>query len=589
MNQRWNLDDLYFSFEDENFSNDREKCRTLIAEFQEWSEGISERQSADVIEEFINKENEINAIFVRLFRFAHLTLATDVENAEAAKYAEELQNLFVNMTGPLVKFRQWLLKQDKLPDLLNENKFLQEHTFAIKEMKEQAEHLLSEPEEIVISQMRNTGSSAWTKLQNTLTSTLMIDIEIEGKKESLPLSMIRNMAQHENRTVRENAFEAELAAYPSIEKSSAAALNAIKGEVQLISRKRGFGSVLEETLKESRISRDTLNAMLTAMRNALPGLREFLKIKAEMLGIDGPLPFYDLFAPVGDAQMKFTYEEAYRYIVDNFRTFSDDLADFADHAFTHNWIDAEPRYGKRGGAFCSGIHPLKQSRVLTNFNNTFDSVKTLAHELGHAYHGYCLRNESYINTDYPIPIAETASIFCESIIINAALERAEREEKFAILEGSIADSVQVIVDIYSRFIFESRFMEERRSGSLNADKIKELMIEAQKEAYGDGLDHNCLHPFMWVNKPHYYYAAANFYNWPYAFGHLFAKGLYAQYIVKGKNFVPLYVELLKNTGKKSVNDLTAIIGIDINKGDFWEHSLDIITGEIEDFKKTCKK
>ena len=212
-------------------------------------------------------------------------------------------------------------------------------------------------------------------------------------------------------------------------------------------------------------------------------------------------------------------------------------------------------------------------------------MTTLAHELGHAYHGHCLKNETYINSDYPMPLAETASIFCETIIVNAALKDADNDQAFTILESSISDAAQVIVDIYSRYLFETELFEKRKKGSLSVEELKQAMIDGQRESYGDGLDPDCLHPYMWICKPHYYYGEANFYNFPYAFGLLFAKGLYGEYLKRGDVFLENYNELLKATGHNSIADVVKLMGIDVRSKEFWKSSLDIVAGDIEKFVK----
>ena len=237
-----------------------------------------------------------------------------------------------------------------------------------------------------------------------------------------------------------------------------------------------------------------------------------------------------------EADMKFSYEEGTKFVEKNFRTFSDHLGDFANKAINKNWIDVKPREGKVGGAFCENLHFIGESRILLNYGDNFGDVVTLAHELGHGFHGECLNNETTLNSDYPMPIAETASTFCETIIKKAAIKDATKDEALTILETEISDCTQVIVDIYSRFLFEKSFFESRKESALSVEEIKELMVNAQKEAYGDGLDPNFLHPYMWAWKPHYYDTEYNYYNFPYAFGLLFAKGLYAEYLKKGAGF-----------------------------------------------------
>lgn len=333
----------------------------------------------------------------------------------------------------------------------------------------------------------------------------------------------------------------------------------------------------------------TLYAMIIAMREFLPVFHKYYRKKAELLGYENGLPFYEMFAPMGEVNRTFTYDEAMKYIIDNFRTFSNRLADFVQNAYDNNWLDVEPREGKRGGAFCSNLHPIKESRILSNFNGSFSNMTTLAHELGHAYHGLNLRNESILNSRYPMPIAETASIFCETIVVNAALREASDDEALSILEASISDAGQVIVDIYSRFLFESELFERRKTHALSVNELKEIMMDAQKQAYGDGLDHNVLHPYMWLNKPHYYSAGLNFYNFPYAFGLLFSKGLYAEYLKRGEEFVKEYDELLNATGKNNIRDVALRMGIDVHDPEFFRNSLRLIEKDIEKFIELASK
>lgn len=585
MDKTWSLKEFYSSFEAEEFKNDMVKCKEYIEEHKaKIMEALKTHDNeVGVIEKYIESEIRLYNIFSKLLEFASLTLSVEAKNEKAMSIMENLENSFTELTEVEVNFKKWLYEIKNLNELIEGSKLLKEHEFFLKELWEKNRYLLSEAEEVVISKMKNTGSGAFSKLQNTLSSTLLVDIELDGEKKQLPLPVVRNMAHNKNAEIRKTAYEAELNSYKKIEESSAACLNGIKGEVITVNKMRGYNSVLEETLINSRLDAESLEAMFTAMRESFPAFRRFYLKKAEILGHKNGLPFYDLFAPSGEAHMSYTYEEAREFIVKNFGTFSKALADFADNAFEKRWIDAEPREGKRGGAFCSNLHSIGESRVLCNFSGSFSDVVTIAHELGHGYHGNCLKDESILNSDYTMPIAETASIFCETIVKNAVLKTATKEQAYSVLEESISDAGQVIVDIYSRFLFESELFKRRENSSLSVKELKEIMINAQKEAYGEALDENYLHPYMWINKPHYYYAERNFYNFPYAFGLLFSKGLYAEYVKRGQEFVKDYDKLLSMTGKMTIPEVTAMMGIDIHKVDFWRSSLKLIEEDIEKF------
>ncbi len=585
---KWSLNELYSSFESKEFIEDCLKIDALIAEVREFAqkELINHDQGLEKIEKFIIKNQEISNVITSVLGYASLTMSVDARNEVAKEQYGKISMKLSDLTLPQVMFERFLKEEDNLESYLLESELLQDHEFFLKDMKENAKYMLSDEEEILISKMSNTGSKAWTNLQNQLTSTLMVDME-NGTK--LPLSAVRNLAYDGDKAIRKDAYEKELKAYEKVEDSSAAALNGIKGEVITVSKLRGFKSPLEETLVNSRMNEETLEAMFTAIKESLPVFRTYLKRKAELLGHKTGLPFYDLFAPMGESKLHFTYEEAMDFVVKNFSTFSDKLGSFARNAYEKNWLDVEPREGKRGGAFCSSLHSIGESRVMSNFDGSFSNMTTLAHELGHGYHGFMLKEESILNSDYPMPIAETASIFCETIVVNAALKDMDEQEAMTVLEQSIQDATQVIVDIYSRYLFETNLFKVREDHPLSVRELKEAMLKAQREAYGDGLDEETLHPYMWLNKTHYYSAGRNFYNFPYAFGLLFAKGLYAIYLEKGDSFVKEYDELLTMTGKNNIQDVAKRMDIDVTKPDFFRNSLKLVEKDIEKFLALSKE
>ncbi|WP_327999381.1 M3 family oligoendopeptidase [Brevibacillus choshinensis] len=586
MNMRWNLDVLYTSFDSPECQQDWDKLCHEMEEVKSWAaEQLQTQEDAIAkMEAYITKMTSILQTQTRLYSYAELTASVDAKNEKALQLVERIQNQAVELVEPDVQFQKWLGEIRNLDALISQSELLETHRYMLTEMSEKSKYMLSEKEEIILAKMKNTGSNAWTKLQEMISSTLLVDLTVDGEKKQLPLPVVRNMAYEKDAELRKQAYEAELAAYKKIEESSAASLNGIKGEVITIAKLRGYESALDKTLKDSRMDKETLDAMLTAIRESLPTFHKYYSKKAELLGhANGKLPFYDMFAPVGDADMRFTYQEARDFIVKHFGSFSEKLANYAARAFDSQWIDAETREGKRGGAFCANLHIVGESRIMANYTGSYNDVSTLAHELGHGYHGDCLVNEAFFNSDYPMPIAETASILCETIIANAALQQASPEEAFAILENDISGSGQVIVDIYSRFLFESALFERRENGSLSVNELKELMLQSQKAAYGTGLDPEFLHPYMWVCKPHYYSADYNYYNFPYAFGLLFAKGLYAVYLERGDEFVEQYDQLLSVTGKMSIADVAAIMDVNVRSADFWRNSLSLIGKDIDTF------
>ncbi|MGL4454229.1 MAG: M3 family oligoendopeptidase [Sarcina sp.] len=591
MEGKWNLNKLYTGFDSEKFKGDYKKLEEFVEGYKAFADSIinSDEDIVKRLESYVKNAQEFAYLTSDLFLYTQLTLSVDTKNETALKTLENLQKLVAKTADTGARISKWIGSIENLEEITQKTELLKDHEFHFAEIKEKSKYILSDKEELMIAKMQTTGSSAFEKLMELETSSLLVDIELDGEKKQMPLTMVRNLAYDKDPEVRKTAYFAELESYKKIENSVAASLCGIKGEVITVCEARGFESPLDDVLLKSRMSKKTLDAMISAMKESLPAFEKYFRRKGEMLGHENGLPFYDMFAPLEGGDKTYTLEEAKKFVFDNFGTFSDRLKNFAKTAFEEEWVDVYPREGKVGGAFCQGIHSLKESRVMLNFGGNFTDITTMAHELGHGYHGECLKDESIINADYPMPIAETASTFCETIVKKAAIKNSEKQVAFSILEAELSDCAQIIVDILSRFLFESELFERRKNGSLSANELKEIMIDAQKNSYGNGLDNEYLHPYMWACKPHYYSAYLNFYNFPYAFGLLFAKGLYAEYLNRGEEFVAEYDKLLAVTGKKKLADVTKLMNIDIESETFWKNSLKTIEEDIEEFIKLSKE
>jgi len=585
MNKRWNLDALYTGFDAPEFIGDCKKLDSKNEEYENLADTLSKSSNIpEILKKYVALKSEITALTSGLICFANLSFCADTNNTKANSYIE-LISVRENRTSLSdVKFIKWLTSSGFDPKTLKGTD-LEDCIFHFEELITKGRHILDDQTEQIISDLKLVGSSAWMNLHNVLTGSLTGKISIvDGRNEVKPISQIRAMAYSENADIRKKAYEAEIRAYKKIEKPVAACINAIKGESIILARMRGYASPLEMVLTKNRMEKSIIDTMFSAIREYLPCFRAYYKKKAKMLGLSGSLPFYDVFAPVtAKAQSNFTYEEAAKFIVEKFSTFSRKLGDFAKNAFDNNWIDSEIRPGKVGGAFCENLFSISQSRILANFGGSYNDVTTIAHELGHAFHGHCLASNLILNTRYPSPLAETASIFCETIINKATLKEADKDTKLAILESEISSAGQVIVDIYSRYLFETALFKAREIAPLSPEQLCEEMTKAQIESYGDGLDEKVLHPYLWLIKPHYYNPEWNFYNFPYAFGLLFAKGLYAKYTETGSSFAKKYEYLLSETGKRSVTDVAKIVDVDLNDINFWKNSLELIKEDISKF------
>lgn len=580
----WDLEIFYKNYEDSKYINDLESVQNLINELNNLELDLNNQVSS--LEKFLKLEEQLNSLIYELYSYSNLKMTTNVNDMEAAKEIGKLQIMLQATVEPSVKFKKFLKDVD-LDKAYEKSEFLKQYSFNLNNIKEETKHLLSDKEEILIAKLSMVGSDSWSELQSKLTSNL--SIKVEGFEEEMPLSLVRNLAYEKDPSVRKNAYEAELKAYKQIDDSVAMALNNIKREVNIIGELRGYNKASEVTLKHSHMTQASLDAMIEAIKEELPTFRQYFKLKAKALGHKNGLPFYDLFAPMGAMTKTYTFDEAKDLVLDVYGSFSDKLRKMGEDAFNNNWIDVYPKNGKVGGAFCAGVPNHHQSRILTNFTGSLGDVQTLAHELGHAYHNHVVFDNAPLNQDYPMQLAETASILCQTLMAKKMInDITNPEEKLTVLEQSLQEDTQCVVDILSRFLFENKVLDTPISNPLSSEDLSNMMLEAQDESYGDGLDSNYRHQYMWLCKSHYY-STFSFYNWPYAFGLLYGKGLYKQYLKNKQEFVKNYDIMLKNTALMNAENVAKTMNIDITKKDFWKESLASIEEDIFEFEKVLKE
>ena len=577
MNEVWNLDPIYKGFDDPAFEQDLAKLDTLSGEFTAFTRDLG-GDALQTLRRGIDFEERITKVVERLAGYASLRQSANTKDPQATSQMGRIMALYSGLASPEAAFKDWASKLPNLMELVSQDEVLSGYRFLFENMADSARYLLPGMGEEIMARMELSGGNAWSDLQQYLTST----VEVDYRGQTTNLSAVRNLAYDPDPQVRQDAYKAELAAYDKIKDSVAFALNSIKLETITDCRLRGYESPLERTLKQSFLSRQTLDAMLGAMDEYLPKFWQYLKVKGKALGHENGLPWYDLFAPMGNASTKFTTQQARDFLVELFAGFDSELSQMVATAFDNAWIDFYPRDGKAGGAFCAGVECLGESRILTNFDGMFTDVVTLAHELGHAFHNQCIRDHRPLNRDYSMPVAETASTFNECVVMAAAIKEAkDDDERLALIESQLQDAAQIICDIYSRYRFEAMVFANRESQFMDADTLCGFMTKAQEQSYGDGLDHDQMHPYMWVCKSHYY--GPTFYNFPYAFGGLFARGLYAQYETEGAPFVEKYKRLLHTTTVATAEDTAKVAGIDLTDKRFWRGALQTIADQIDLF------
>lgn len=479
---------------------------------------------------------------------------------------------------------------DKLIEGLSDEAFKQLITsealapfeFILTETREQTKLLLSEEEESIITSLRADGDQAWSSLYDLLIADTKIHVTVDGEEKVLSVGQANNLRNHESATVRADVDAAIEKAFTEREAFFAHTLNHLAGFRLTTYKKRGWEDVLEEPLRINRMKRETLDAMWGAIAKTREPFVNYLQRKAKLLGKDA-MTWADLDAPISASTTTLSFDDGADFILQHFAKFGPKLEAFARQAFENSWIEAEDRDNKRPGGFCTTTKLDNASRIFMTYAGTMNNVSTLAHELGHAFHSYALRDVHPLNSGYAMNVAETASTFAEMIIADAAVQEATNaDERLALLEDKVQRSVAMFMNIYARFTFETRFYEERKNGVVPAARLNELMSEAQQETYGGALE--TTHPHFWASKLHFYITGVPFYNFPYTFGYLFSLSIYAKAKEVGTAFEENYMALLRDTGSMNVEDLVMKhLGEDITQEAFWLKGVQLAAQDAEEF------
>jgi len=577
--RRWNLSPIYPAVDSKEFNDDLTRLKGLLADLRKELES----GKADIAR-LVEMENGISDIEETLGSYAYCNVSVNTTDKAAVNALNKVEELGMDRAVCGTLFNTYVAEHKAEVDA-----FCSDHPdyrYIFDEIAEDARHQMPKELEELAADLMRSGSDAFGRLQETISSSACA--ELDGKK--LTVIQLRALATNADRETRRKAYEAELKVWKEHEIAFCYALNSIKGTSLSLEKRRNWESPIDRSIAGARISRKTLDALIGTLEKNLPMFRSYLKTKAKMLGLE-KCAFFDLFAPVGKAEMTYTYDQARDFVVKQYGAFNPAMGEFAANAFDNNWIDPFPRAGKTGGAYDIYMPKIRESRVFANFDGTYDGVSTFAHELGHAWHDHVVSVKPAMLRSYPMTLAETASIFSEFIVFKGAVEQASEEQKVAIIEQFVQSACQVCVDILCRFYFEREVFEKRRDGELMPDEMSAIMIDCQKKTYGDGLDENLLHPYMWAVKGHYYSTGFSFYNYPYAFGQLFGLGLYNRSLTdkSGRPFYEKYNALLSLTGQLPAEQVAATAGIDITDPAFWQEGMDIIASYVKQLEELAEK
>lgn len=587
----WNLDAIFpGGTKSPALQTKLQKIKDGIAEYQSliraWD--IGEAVSAEPFKAILAKQEEIlkglgqAGTFVQMSHDANTKDEyANVVMGQVIDLSSEVENSSTSFTKKLVAIddEQW--------EALLHDPQLNEVAFALNEIRNKGKRLLSEAEENIITELNKDGITAWSRLYDTTVSIMTIPFtDKEGNTTEYSVGQAMNrMYADPDPEVRKQLFENWEEAWTKFAPIFAENLNHLDGYRLTLQKLHNREHYLDEPLEYNRMTKETLDAMWTAVANYKEPFINFLKQKAKIFGME-KLGWQDVDAPVtfGDVKPpRFTYDEACDFIIENFSSFGPELTAFTKHALENRWIEAEDRPNKRPGGYCTSLPEFDESRIFMTFTGSPSDASTLAHELGHAFHSHVMNDLPALNQNYAMNVAETASTFAETIINNATVANAKtKEEKITLLNTKMENAIAMFLNIHARFLFETAYYTERSQGIVSEQRISELMLNAQKEAYGDSL--SAYHPHFWCSKLHFFIDSVPFYNFPYTFGFLFSLGIYAEYQKNPEGFEEKYIALLRDTGSMKVEELALKhLGVDLTKPDFWEAGIQLVAQDAEEF------
>ncbi|MGA1682043.1 MAG: M3 family oligoendopeptidase [Ilumatobacteraceae bacterium] len=585
----WSVTDVHESLSSRSFVDAMERIGAQVHRLESLFDELDIRATDDVrvdpetgrrVDRAVMAFNETVADLEVLEAYVYATVSTDSRDETAQSSLSEL-DVLGSRVAPLLARLADFVDDHGVDALASVSDEARDHHGPLTRLAARSAHQMSEVEEGLYAELSTTGSSAWGRLQADVTSQLSIDVELPSGRTRLPMPAVRGLASDADPLVRRAAYDAEMIAWPSVATACAAAMNAIKGEANTVNRRRQWDAPIDASLYANSVSRATFEAMQSAVTASLPAFRTWMRTKASLHGHTEGLPWWDLVAPLPVSARTITWDDSIDLVRSAYGEFSSSLGNLVDRAVSESWIDAPPREGKVGGAFCMPFVD-DRSLILLNWSGSLESTQTTAHELGHAYHNVQLAGRTALQKRLPMALAETASIFCETLVVEAGLERLSGLDRLALLDVDLQGSNQVVVDIHSRFLFETEVFARRQRRTLGVQELNEMMLDAQARAYGDGLDLDTRHPHMWVLKPHYY--GSHFYNWPYTYGLLFGLGLYARFRDDPDRFRAGYDDLLSRAGMNTAEELGQAFGLDVTDEAFWTASLDVLRARMDEYR-----
>ncbi|MFH2035433.1 MAG: M3 family oligoendopeptidase [Candidatus Zixiibacteriota bacterium] len=588
---KWDLDSVFpGGSESKKYADFRAKIKADLEKLKSNIEKLPEKLNDSSRKDWIKYILKLQDFFTRLITahaFIGCLVSANTDDEKAQQIQGEIDvfeaeyekiNVFLEAFAKNQSEAEWkkLVGSDELKEI----------QFYLNELRRTAKLKMKPEFEALAADLAVNGYHAWNRLYDKMYGNLRVQFKERGQTTELSLGQLANKMVSPIRDIRRQAFEKLEAAWERRSNEAAMALNFMAGFRLTLYSRRGWENPALEALLNSRLQEETLDAMWAAVTNSEEKIKRYIIAKKKLLSIKN-FRWYDQAAPIGSSKKTYTFEEAGDFVVDNLAKFSKSQAEFTRMALDKNWVEAENRPGKRGGAFCTDFLSEKQTRVFMTYEGSFDNISTLAHELGHAYHQNVMMKLPPYATIYPMPLAETASIFNEFLVTDAALQMAEStEDKLAMLDTNLQNALGLFCDLHARFIFDMSFYAERKKGLVSRERLDELMVAAQKQGFFGTLAETGYHPLFWASKLHFFLSNQPFYNFPYTFGYLFASGVYNRAKTEGESFAPKYEALLTDTGRMFTEEVAKKhMGVDLTQPDFWNSAVERCMIDIDLYEK----
>ncbi|MCM3670687.1 M3 family oligoendopeptidase [Mesobacillus maritimus] len=589
--ENWDLDRLYPG------GKESEDLHTLITtlqhdlpRFKKRIRSIANDQSVEEIVTLLDEIQQCKLSAFQLDEYLICLYSVNLVDPDITKLINESATIKAGMDALLFELDAELanLPQQQWSQLLNHQQ-VKAYNFYLTEHKQQLLKKLPLEKEKIITELSVNGFVAWEDYYEQMMGDLRFLIEKDGKEEEMSLGQAMSYGVFSNnRSLRQKTSRTIVDGLKKRSESFATVLNRIYGFRLDVYKQRGWTNVLQESLQANRINEQSVQAMISAIKENLDIAYQFFNRKAKVMKLDR-LAWYDTEAPSFPASTQVTYSDARNSIVTQFYQFSEELGEFSERAFDEGWIEAENRKGKMHGGFCAFLPLHKESRIFLTFTDSYQDVVTIAHELGHAYHNHILRDEPAFTQEVSTSVAETASTFAENLVLDAAIaEASSDDEKLALLEMKILNGLKYQVMVPAMFEFEQKLYKLRQQGPITGKEISALMDSMLKDVYGDDLAES--NPYLWMTIPQFFSTKLAFYNIPYTIGYLFSNGIYALAKEHGTKFVEQYDALLKNSGRMTVEDLVSTyLEKDITEKEFWETSLQPTIAAIDEYLRLTEK